>query len=311
MIIFLYGPDTYRSKQKLNEIIEHYKKIHQSGLNLKFFDEENLNFQSLKDTLFSTPIFKEKKLLVLKNIFSNQNFKENFLKEKERFINSEDIFLIYEKKEISKDDPLFQFLKKNSKFQEFNLLDNQKLKNWIKKELEKKDAQISPKALEKLIEYVGNNLWRVSNEIKKLVSYKKGEIIQEKDIELLVKPKIETDIFKTINAIAEKKKDKALILLHQHLEKGDSPLYLLFMINFQFRYLLIVKEMIEKNIPYYIILNQIKLPSFVVRKILEQSKKFTLQQLKKIYQKIFQKDLQIKTGKIEPETALDILIAEI
>jgi DNA polymerase-3 subunit delta len=311
MIIFLYGPDTYRSKQKLNEIIEHYKKIHQSGLNLKFFDEENLNFQSLKDTLFSTPIFKEKKLLVLKNIFSNQNFKENFLKEKERFINSEDIFLIYEKKEISKDDPLFQFLKKNSKFQEFNLLDNQKLKNWIKEELEKKDAQISPKALEKLIEYVGNNLWRVSNEIKKLVSYKKGEIIQEKDIELLVKPKIETDIFKTINAIAEKKKDKALILLHQHLEKGDSPLYLLFMINFQFRYLLIVKEMIEKNIPYYIILNQIKLPSFVVRKILEQSKKFTLQQLKKIYQKIFQKDLQIKTGKIEPETALDILIAEI
>jgi DNA polymerase-3 subunit delta len=311
MIIFLYGPDTYRSKQKLNEIIEHYKKIHQSGLNLKFFDEENLNFQSLKDTLFSTPIFKEKKLLVLKNIFSNQNFKENFLKEKERFINSEDIFLIYEKKEISKDDPLFQFLKKNSKFQEFNLLDNQKLKNWIKEELEKKDAQISPKALEKLIEYVGNNLWRVSNEIKKLVSYKKGEIIQEKDIELLVKPKIETDIFKTINAIAEKKKDKALIFLHQHLEKGDSPLYLLFMINFQFRYLLIVKEMIEKNIPYYIILNQIKLPSFVVRKILEQSKKFTLQQLKKIYQKIFQKDLQIKTGKIEPETALDILIAEI
>ncbi|PIQ92378.1 MAG: hypothetical protein COV69_02735 [Parcubacteria group bacterium CG11_big_fil_rev_8_21_14_0_20_39_14] len=27
MIIFLYGPDTYRSRQKLNEIIEYYKKV--------------------------------------------------------------------------------------------------------------------------------------------------------------------------------------------------------------------------------------------------------------------------------------------
>ena len=34
-------------------------------------------------------------------------------------------------------------------------------------------------------------------------------------------------------------------------------------------------------------------------------------QLKKIYQKIFQVDFDIKTGKIEPETALDLLLAEI
>ena len=34
-------------------------------------------------------------------------------------------------------------------------------------------------------------------------------------------------------------------------------------------------------------------------------------ELKKIYQKIFQIDLDIKTGKIEAETALDLLLAEI
>lgn len=27
MVIFLYGQDTYRSRQKLNEIIERYKKV--------------------------------------------------------------------------------------------------------------------------------------------------------------------------------------------------------------------------------------------------------------------------------------------
>jgi len=38
---------------------------------------------------------------------------------------------------------------------------------------------------------------------------------------------------------------------------------------------------------------------------------FTLEELKKIYYKIFQADLNIKTGKIEPEVGLDLLITEI
>jgi DNA polymerase-3 subunit delta len=50
---------------------------------------------------------------------------------------------------------------------------------------------------------------------------------------------------------------------------------------------------------------------FVVEKTLFQARKFQLEELKKIYQKIFQVDLDIKTGKVDPETALDLLIAEI
>jgi DNA polymerase III delta subunit len=50
---------------------------------------------------------------------------------------------------------------------------------------------------------------------------------------------------------------------------------------------------------------------FVVKKSYQQANKFTLQELKKIYQKIFKADLDIKTGKITPETALDLLLTEI
>jgi DNA polymerase-3 subunit delta len=174
----------------------------------------------------------------------------------------------------------------------------------------------------------------MENEIKKLANYKNGPAsakavsfaevasateaesagkkkIEVKDVELLVRPKVETDIFKTIDAISERKKSRALMLLHQHLEKGDSPLYLLAMINFQFRNLLMIKDLIEKNTPYYKIINKSKLHPFIVKKSYQQAQRFTLQQLKKIYQKIFQVDYQIKTGKIEPEVSLDMLITEI
>jgi len=319
MILFLYGPDTYRSRQKLNEIIEHYKKIHKSGLNLKFFEGEELNFEDFKDEFQQTSMFKEKKLVVLTNFFSNLVFKERFLKEGKNFVNSADIILFYEKNPIPEKDSLFHFLIKNAKSQEFKLLAGQKLKNWVKKEFLNFGIEISQEALEKLISFVGNDLWQMSNEIKKLVAYRTGHNqvttvtkvcpeIKREDVELLVKPKIETDIFQTIDAIAARNKKMALKLLKAHLEKGDSPFYLFSMINFQFRNLLIIKDLMERNLSPYS-LNH--LHPYVIKKSIPLLEKFSFSELKKIYQKIFQLDLDVKTGKIEPEMALDLLITEL
>lgn len=307
MIIFLYGQDTYRMREKLKEIIERHKKIHKSGLNLKYFDD----FTNFKDEIRQTPMFKEKKLAVITDIFANSDFKEKFLENKKEFLNSEDIILIYEEKDFNKNNSLFKFLKKNAKSQEFKHLGGQNLKTWIKKEFDKYKTKIDSGVLEKLIEYIGNDLWQMSNEIKKLASFRNNKIVGVEDIELLVRSKIETDIFKTIDAIADKNKKQALNLLHKHLEKGDSPLYLLSMINYQFRNLLIVKDFIEKHKPYNVILKKSGLHPFVVKKTYYQSQKFSFQELKKIYQKIFKVDLDIKTGRIQPEIALDLLIAEI
>ncbi|PJE69629.1 MAG: DNA polymerase III subunit delta [Candidatus Staskawiczbacteria bacterium CG10_big_fil_rev_8_21_14_0_10_38_10] len=311
MIIFLYGPDSYRAREKLNEIIKGYKKIHKSGLNFKYFDAEEINFQDFSDTFKITSMFAETKLIILKNVFSRPKFQEDFLKEVKNLINSKDIILIYEDGEINAKNKLFNFLKKETKSQEFKLLVGQALRNWTRKEFEKYRAKIDQKAEELLVEYTGNDLWKMNNEIVKLANYKREGTIKEEDVKLLVRPEIETDIFKTIDSIAQKNKNKALRLIKTHIEDGDSPLYLLSMINFQFRNLLVVKELIESHKPYNVILKKANLHPFVVKKSYAQAQKFTLEELKKIYRKIFQADLDIKTGRIKPELALDILIAEI
>jgi len=311
MIIFLYGPDTYRSRRKLNEIIEYHKKTHKSGLNLKFFEGKELNFQDFKDELQQASMFKEKKLMVLTNVFLNLPFKEEFLKKGKNFVDSEDIILFYETGTIPERDSLFNFLIKHAKSQEFKPLEDQKLKNWAKKEFESYQANINSAALDQLINYIGNDLWHLSNEIKKLVSYKKGQKIEVKDVELLVRPKIESDIFTTIDAMAERNKKIALSLVHKHLEKGDSPLYLLSMINFQFRNLLMIKDLIQKHHSLYLLSKMTNLHPYIIKKSYSQAQKFTTEELKKIYQKIFQVDLAIKTGKVDPETGLDLLITEI
>ena len=303
MIIFLYGEDTYRSRKKLEEIVAHYKEIHKSGLNLKYFDGKNADFQDIKRELQTASMFKEKKLLILTDVFSNQGLEDGFLKDAKRFVDSDNVILFYEEKGTFAKNPLFTFLKKHAQCQEFEPLTGLKIKSWLKDEFEKVKTKIDPMALELMVNFAGNDLWQLANDVQKLAAFKGGKEIAVKDIRLFVKPKLETDIFKTIDAISLKNKKQALNLLHKHLEKGDSPLYLLSMINFQFRNVLGVKDLAERGEP----LSSSGLNPFVARKSAEQARKFTYEELKKIYLKIFQIDHSIKTGKIDPQAAGDNL----
>lgn len=309
MTYFLYGQDTYRLKQKLAEIIEIYRQKNKNCFNLKFFEGDKLIYRDFQDEFQQMPMFKEKKLMVFKNALANTAFKELFFKNAKRFIESNDIVVFYEDKEPPAKDVLVKLLIKESRSQEFSLLSGAKLKLWVNKEFAKFGVQADSRAIDKLLEFLGNDLWQISNEIKKIAAFKKNSStpLQVTEVAALVKPKIETDIFKTIDAIAQKNKEQALVLLHKHLEKGDAPLYLFSMINFQFRNILIVRDLMEKGST----LNQLKLHPFVIRKSQQQAQKFTLEELKRIYRKIFKADFNIKTGKIEAQTALDLLIAEI
>jgi DNA polymerase III subunit delta len=310
MIIFLCGEDTYRLKEKLEEIIEGYKKAGKSGLDLKYIDcseKEGDAFGILKNDLGQASMFKEKKLMIILNAFLDASFKEDFIKEK-NFINSEDIIIFYQEGNVKKNDTLFKFLDKNAKCQNFELLEPGKLRDWIKKKFLNYGAKISNEAENILFDFIGNDLWRLNNEIQKLAMYKKGGVVEGVDVKLLVKPILEVEIFKTIDALAQRDKKQALRLIHKHITKGESPIYLLSMINYQFRNLLIIKDFIDRAVPYALITKKSGLHPFVVRKTHYQCRQFSLNELKKIYLKIFQADLDIKTGKIDPGSALENII---
>ncbi len=65
MLILLYGEDTYRSRQKLKEIVKKYKAKHQSGLNLVRFSNSEINLDKIKEKIESVSMFDEKKLILL------------------------------------------------------------------------------------------------------------------------------------------------------------------------------------------------------------------------------------------------------
>jgi len=314
MITLIYGQDTYRSSQKIKSIIEDFKKRYPKEMDLECYDARKISFREFQNRLQSISIFSKRKILILTNVFSAPSFKQeifDFFKKKK---NLKEEILLYEEN-LSEKDKFLHFLKNDFQVKEFKFLEGQKLKEWIIEEFEKYQLKTSPEIPAALTRFIGADLWCLSNEIKKLATFKfkkrKKEKIDLEDLAFLTKSKIETDIFATIDAFSAKNKKGALGLVHNHLEKGDSPLYVLSMIKFQISNLLIVKDLIEKRMPYSYILAKSNLHPFVVKKNWKLAQKFTLGQLKQIYQKIFKLELKIKTGKIDPVLALDILIVEI
>jgi DNA polymerase-3 subunit delta len=272
MVIFLFGEDTYRLKEKLIEIIEEYKKKNTSGFNLRFLDAKEIILDDLKSELLSISMFKEKKLVVLSNVFSASKFKEDFLDRGEALFDSSNILIIYESGSVSQKEKLTTFLKKKAKTEEFKPLRVDQVKRFIKKKLEQKE--INDDALSLLIDYCSNDLWKISKEIEKLINYSKNKISKE-DIELLVSPVYDNNIFETIDAIAKKEKKRAVKLLKRHIENGDSVPYLLTMIAYQLRNIISVKSS-----------KKVAMNPFVLNKSLSQANNFSMEELINMYEKV-------------------------
>ena len=317
MLIFLYGEDSYSSRQKLNEIIAKYKAKHKTGFNFRVIDFGEKDLNELKIAAESSPMFKEKKLLVLENSFAKktdwQKELSSYLKKGSIAKDEEVTLVFYEKQLPDRRTELFKFLAaKPNASQEFKKIEGVKLENWIKKVVERNDAEIEPLAVQRLAVCVGGNLWQMANEINKLITFcGKEKNIKEKDVEELVAVKTEVNIFDTVDALAARDKKKVFKLLHQHLEEGENEIYLLSMFIRQFRNLLIIKDLEEKGISHYEMPKRTGLHPFVIRKTFAQTKNFSLEGLKKIYARLLELDLSIKTGKISALSALDTLVMSI
>ena len=313
MIIFLYGQDDFRSRLKLKEIIDQYQKVRHGGLNLFYIDFKENQFSDFKEKAETVSIFAKKKLIILSNLLADQDLSKDILDyfKKNDQKHKDDVFVFFEKDKLSANNPLFSFLNKSAKVQEFKPLSGKLLYAWAEKEVKRLGSEIDLIVLKRLIDSFNNDLWRLSNEIKKLVVFKNRKKIEIQDVELLTELETETNIFKTIDAIASLNRKTALRLLSQHLKNGDSPIYLLTMINYQFRNILVVKSLLQKDMSFPMILKASNLNGFVAKKCYSLAGQFSFQRLKSIYSKILEADLKIKTGKVSPRQGLELLVSQI
>jgi len=324
MILFFYGEDTYRLKQKIRALKDKFIDASLGDTNLSVLDARAESYDNIVRQILAMPFLAKSRLVIIENII-----KDGKPEVRERIVEflpkvpSTSVVVFVEEGSPDKRTSLYKKLNLPKQSQEFKLLEPAELHRWISKEVTERGGEIEPDAISKLIEYVGNDLWRLSNELDKLSAFRlqataggpKSEDrspIAVADIELLIKPQIESNIFELIDAVGAQNRKKSLQELHQLLENGEPELRILTMIVYQFRNLLMVRDFIDRGVVnQYDMAKKAGLHPFVAQKTLAQAKNYTLDGLKSTYKLLLDYDVQIKTGKIEARTALDLLIMKL
>lgn len=330
MIIFLHGPDTFRSRQKLKGLKEKFiKEIDKSGLNIEILDGQKLESAEFEKTITTQPFLAKKRMVIIEDLIGKnkgQKIQKEILETLEKNELTDTIIIFWEgnlggtkgkrgKASLSqkRTNLLLNRLKKEKYAQEFELLNENGVWHFTQDEIKKRGGKIEPAALKLLTDIVGNDLWRMNGEIDKLLAFAKNREISLKDAESLLKTKLEEDIFKLTDAIGQKNKKLALKLISDQLAFGTTPLELLSKIVWQFKNLLLVKEFFEKNgegYPTSRLTYQLGLHPFVIKKAAAATKFYQLADLKKTYQHLLKIDYKLKTSQGSPEVLFDLLVVK-
>ena len=315
MILLIFGEENFLSLQKLQQVKEKFASKDLENSNINELEAKSFSFMEFSKLASSTPFLAEKRLIILKNILASKINKEDEEKTIEYLpkIPASSVILFYEDSDAFDNKRVLVKKVKSlaKKSWEFKKLTNWEIEKWAKAEIKLQGGTIASPALSKLLAFVGNNLWQIDKEIDKLVTYKNKQTIEEDDVEKLVSANLNTSVFELIDNLGEKNLEKALKFLNNLIEQGEEVLYLLGMVVYQIRNLILIKDLALKNLPKSEIIRITKKHPFVVTKTLSQAKNFSAQELDNIYKKIFATELKIKTGKVEPKTALNLLVTKL
>jgi DNA polymerase-3 subunit delta len=193
---------------------------------------------------------------------------------------------------------------------------------WITDRAKAKGAEIHPQAATLLSTKINRGdkndrdhvvmdnrtyLHKLDNELDKLVGYAMNRRIESKDVELLVAGEEVADIFKFIDAISVRNGSEAYRVVRGVINRGESPLVVLSHMARQFRVLIQIKDHPGMNSDT--LAQRIGVHPYVAKKAAQQAGRFQQHELYGALEALLDADITIKTGRMDENTALDVLIA--
>ncbi len=193
----------------------------------------------------------------------------------------------------------------------------QNLANWIRQRAEDEyGASITARAAHAVATVVNDDLLRAEGELHKLVCYVDGEReIGEEDVAVLSPYVPEANVFEMVDALASGDGKRALALIHRSLrhDPGDPGFRLFALIVRQFRLLSMTLDHLDRGGGSQggTIARAVGVPPFVAGKLATQSRRFSATQLDAILKRLQRYDQEMKTGRIAPRLALDLLVTSL
>ncbi len=308
MVYLLYGNNEYLINKEIEKI---NKQTNELSINTYDLEDTLLN-QIIDDASF-VDLFSEYKNIIVDNSYiftgtTNKKLKEQDTTILEEYLNNQNpntnLIFIVNKDKLDERKKITKLIKEKGKVLEFNKdLDN---KSIIKSLFE--DYKIDNESINLLIDRVGNDIYLLENEIDKIKLYKdNNKNITKDDILLLTNKNINTDIFNLIENIINKDINNAYYE-YKEIIKFEEPIKILIMLANQFRIIYQSKELYKKGLTEGEIASYIGIHPYRIKLALNKSRNYESKTILNYLYELANIDINIKTGKIDPNLALELFI---
>lgn len=215
-LYWLEGEEDYYIDLVMNYAEHNILNESEAGFNLSVFYGKDANWADVVNACRRYPMFAEMQVVLLKeaqqmkDIDKLEGYVENPL--------PSTIFVVsYKEKTLDKRTKLYKTIKKEGEVFTSEKIRDYKMVEWVKEYVGQQDFEMTPKAIALLVEFVGNDLSRVTNEIEKVtVNLGNRKSITEDDIEKYVGISKEYNAFELQNALAVKDMAKAIKIIQYY-----------------------------------------------------------------------------------------------
>ncbi len=317
-IYLFYGDDEYALQGAANRFKARVAESGSADMNVTTLDGASISLRELTAITHAMPFLADRRVVILINpikLSTGKGQRKKFLSALETIPPSTACVLKVESN-LKPGHWLMKWAqgqKGRAYIKAFSLPKGHNMTMWIQDQAKSLGGEFSRQGAARLAVLVEEDPRMAAKEIEKLITYANFQRpVTAEDVDLLTPDVRLGDVFDMVDAIGYRNGEKALRMLHRLLAE-NHPLQLYGMIIRQFRLLIQVREMLDENprASYQNIAKKMGVHPYPIKKLLPQTRYFTLKTLEKIYHQLLEIDEDIKTGKIEPTLAMDMLIAEL
>ena len=305
-IYLLYGEENYLKRQYKDRFT---KAMLPDGdtMNYAYYEGKGVDVREVIDLAETLPFFAERRLLV----FENTGFFKSAGADLADYIKEmpDTTFFIFIENEVDKRSKLFKAVKAKGHIVELPFQDEMTLKKWVLGLVRKENKQISESTVTYLLNKVGTDMENIQKELEKLFCYtlEKDGILPE-DVDAVCVTQMSNHIFDMVNAVADKKQERALELYYELVALKEPPMRILYLMTRQYRILHQVKDLLKKGYGRKEIASKAGLHPFAAGKYMDQAKQFKSSELRAIMEDSADIEERVKTGRLTDVLAVELFI---
>jgi DNA polymerase III subunit delta len=338
-IYILHGDDDQAVGEFLNQLRAKLGDPVTAEMNITVMDAKGLELGTLRAACLTAPFLAKRRLVILEGFLSALSARrgksqaeaadeadaeaestpagKEILKEFLAFLPDVPLstaLVLAEKRLLPAGNPVLKWALENEStayVREFVPPKGTALPAWILQRAQSLGGQFTLPAAQLLASVAGDDPRTLSQEILKLLTYADfSRAVTPQDVTALTPESALTGIFEMVDSIGNRDGSRALRLLRKTVEQGSVPAVFGMVIR-QFRLLLLAREALDAGTPAARLAQALEVHPFVAQKLASQARNFTLPALEAIYRRLRDIDDEVKSGRMELDTAMESLVAQL